>query len=47
MFSTDIHVKAAIYYFNKWGWFFDRDRKKINELAQKQYFEMINEQTFL
>lgn len=24
------HIKSAIYYFNKWGWFFDKDRKKIN-----------------
>jgi GT2 family glycosyltransferase len=27
---TIIHVKAAIYYFNKWGWFFDRERRQIN-----------------
>lgn len=32
-----IHVKSAIYYFNKWGWFFDRDRKKINGNTIKQY----------
>jgi GT2 family glycosyltransferase len=25
-----IHIKAAIYYFNKWGWFFDRERRRIN-----------------
>lgn len=24
------HVKSAIYYFNKWGWFFDNEREKIN-----------------
>jgi GT2 family glycosyltransferase len=24
------HVKSAIYYFNKWGWFFDNERKQIN-----------------
>jgi GT2 family glycosyltransferase len=24
------HVKSAIYYFNKWGWFFDKDRVRIN-----------------
>jgi GT2 family glycosyltransferase len=24
-----IHVKAAIHYFNKWGWFFDKERKTI------------------
>lgn len=26
-----IHVKAAIYYLNKWGWFFDKERTLINE----------------
>jgi GT2 family glycosyltransferase len=25
-----IHVRAAIYYFNKWGWFFDSERRCIN-----------------
>ncbi len=24
------HVKSAIYYFNKWGWFHDRGRKRVN-----------------
>jgi len=24
------HINSAIYYFNKWGWFFDRDRNSIN-----------------
>lgn len=28
---TKIGIKSAIYYFNKWGWFFDKKRKKINE----------------
>lgn len=32
-----IHVKAAIYYFNKWGWFCDRERKIINNQIIKQY----------
>jgi hypothetical protein len=27
---TWIGIKSAIYYFNKWGWFFDFERKKIN-----------------
>ena len=27
-----IHVKAAIYYLNKWGWFFDKERRGINKL---------------
>ncbi len=25
-----IQIRSAIYYFNKWGWFFDKERKKIN-----------------
>lgn len=25
-----IHIKSAITYFNKWGWFFDKDRDIIN-----------------
>ena len=25
-----IHIRSAIQYFNKWGWFFDRDRSRIN-----------------
>jgi len=25
------HIKSAIYYFNKWGWFNDKMRKTINE----------------
>lgn len=26
-----IYIKSAIIYFNKWGWFFDSERKKINK----------------
>ena len=30
------HVKSAIKYFNKWGWFFDKDRSRINnQVLQK------------
>lgn len=28
---TKIGMKSAIYYFNKWGWFFDEKRQKINK----------------
>jgi len=24
------HIKSAIYYFNKWGWFFDKERDELN-----------------
>ncbi|HCX72087.1 MAG TPA: glycosyl transferase family 2 [Candidatus Cloacimonas sp.] len=30
------HIKSAIYYFNKWGWIFDRERKKANKLLLKE-----------
>jgi GT2 family glycosyltransferase len=26
-----IHIKSAIYYFNKWGWFLDKERNNINK----------------
>jgi GT2 family glycosyltransferase len=29
------HIKSAIKYFNKWGWFFDRERKIINATVLK------------
>ncbi|WP_134090006.1 glycosyltransferase family 2 protein [Olivibacter sp. XZL3] len=31
-----LHMKSAIQYFNKWGWFFDRDREKINQNTLKK-----------
>lgn len=30
---TWIGIQSAIYYFNKWGWFFDKERKRINQEA--------------
>lgn len=32
-----IHVKAAIYYLNKWGWFFDKERRRINKETERLY----------
>jgi GT2 family glycosyltransferase len=32
-----IHIKAAIYYMNKWGWFFDKERTKINKQIKEKY----------
>ena len=32
-----IHMINLIRYFNKWGWFFDMDRKKINRKIETQY----------
>ncbi|MFN4074566.1 MAG: glycosyltransferase family 2 protein [Cloacibacterium sp.] len=33
---TKIGIQSAIYYFNKWGWFFDKRRKEINTEALKK-----------
>ncbi|MDR2361193.1 MAG: glycosyltransferase family 2 protein [Prevotellaceae bacterium] len=30
------HICAAVKYFNKWGWFFDRERGKINKKILQQ-----------
>lgn len=31
------HVTSMIKYFNKWGWFFDKERKKINQKILVQF----------
>lgn len=30
------HIESAIYYFNKWGWVFDSERRRINRATLKQ-----------
>jgi hypothetical protein len=30
------YLKSAIYYFNKWGWFFDKERSHINRKTLAQ-----------
>lgn len=30
---TRIAIQSAIYYFNKWGWIFDKERMRINKKA--------------
>ena len=38
---TKIGIQSAIYYFNKWGWFFDKERKRINnETLHRLGFEL-------
>jgi GT2 family glycosyltransferase len=32
-----IHIKSTIYYFNKWGWFWDKERKRINDRVLAEY----------
>jgi len=33
---TKIGIQSAIYYFNKWGWFFDKRRREINNDTLKK-----------
>ncbi|WP_052345458.1 glycosyltransferase [Alkaliflexus imshenetskii] len=33
---TLVHLKSAFKYFNKWGWLFDRERKRINNSTLKK-----------
>lgn len=35
-----IHIKSAILYFNKWGWFFDKERNRMNKQILKEIKEM-------
>lgn len=30
------HIQSAIYYFNKYGWIFDKERKRINSITIRQ-----------
>lgn len=32
-----IFIQSAIHYFNKWGWFFDKDRNRINKKTLEQF----------
>src|SRR5690606_26243677 len=32
-----IFIKSMIAYFNKWGWFFDKERKEINKRTLEQF----------
>jgi GT2 family glycosyltransferase len=34
-----LHMKSAVYYFHKWGWFFDSARKRINRELLKRIEE--------
>ena len=36
---TWIGIKSAIYYFNKWGWFFDYERDSINRTTLQKLTE--------
>jgi hypothetical protein len=30
------HIKSAVKYFNKWGWFFDEERTEINNTVLRE-----------
>jgi GT2 family glycosyltransferase len=32
-----IFIKSAVTYFNKWGWFFDKDRSEVNKATLAQF----------
>lgn len=34
-----IHIKSAIHYFNKWGWFFDKERREMNNQILREIAE--------
>lgn len=40
-----IHIKSAIMYFNKWGWFFDRERRMWNRATLSE-LNHINHKNF-
>ncbi|MEO6924546.1 MAG: glycosyltransferase [Bryocella sp.] len=37
---TLVALKSSVLYFNKWGWFFDAKRSRINREAVKRYREL-------
>jgi GT2 family glycosyltransferase len=40
--NLKMYFTSAFYYFNKWGWFFDKKRNKINKKIIKQIKENYN-----
>lgn len=35
--TLKVYLRSAIYYFNKWGWFFDRERRDMNQKTLSQF----------
>lgn len=33
---TIVGMQSAVYYFNKWGWLFDKNRKKVNDATLRK-----------
>ena len=40
--STIMHIRSAIQYFNKWGWFFDAERQKANTETLKRILKTMH-----
>ncbi len=38
------HIKSAVRYFNKYGWWFDRERREMNKRVLREIEEQCNEQ---
>ncbi|MCQ2601713.1 MAG: glycosyltransferase family 2 protein [Treponema sp.] len=36
-----IHIQSAIKYFNKFGWFFDKERRQMNKIILKEIDDMM------
>ena len=32
-----VHIANIVRYFNKWGWFFDRERRRVNAETVRSY----------
>ncbi|GHU56875.1 hypothetical protein FACS189442_5740 [Spirochaetia bacterium] len=38
------HIVSAVKYFNKWGWFFDNERKKVNDQTLRDIHDLASGQ---
>lgn len=36
-----MHIKSAIHYFNKWGWFFDKERRMYNKQILNEIYNLL------
>jgi len=40
---TWIALRSSVAYFNKWGWFFDRERRRLNQAALRERDRILRE----
>lgn len=40
-----MHIKSTLYYFNKWGWFFDKERRQINKNLEMMIIKLNEKKT--